>query len=242
MGAAGGGVVAAAAAAVAAAGLLSLRCCGAGEASGSGSPTEAAAAAATVAAAPPGGSAPPPGAEQPTPPPPPSSLLATLGLEGRERVTDADIKKAYIKLARQHHPDRISSSGGSEQELAAATEKFAAIQAAYEILSGEDQSVTEAAGRSMRAKQPGEPGAEDSSIGGGLQVFDDRVTGVVGETQDVAGEVIHTRRHGKGLTFSLVRVDRGNIAVDVTAVSTQATHSLIISRNVFERLVVSHCL
>lgn len=46
--------------------------------------------------------------------------------------TEEDIKKAYRKLAMQHHPDRNQGSKESE-------ETFKGIQEAYEILSDEDK-------------------------------------------------------------------------------------------------------
>lgn len=48
---------------------------------------------------------------------------------------DAQIKRAYRKLALQFHPDKVT---GSEEEKAAAAAKFADINAAYEVLSSEE--------------------------------------------------------------------------------------------------------
>jgi len=48
---------------------------------------------------------------------------------------DAQIKRAYRKLALQYHPDKV---GGSEADKAAAAAKFADINAAYEVLSSEE--------------------------------------------------------------------------------------------------------
>ncbi|SFV74961.1 DnaJ-class molecular chaperone CbpA [hydrothermal vent metagenome] len=57
------------------------------------------------------------------------SLYETLGLN--ENATEAEIKKAYRKLARQYHPD-VNKDKGAE-------EKFKEINAAYEILSDKEK-------------------------------------------------------------------------------------------------------
>ena len=73
-------------------------------------------------------------------------VLGVLGLS-HEGVTDADIRQAYRKLVREYHPDRLASARKSSEEIAAATARFAEIQSAYEILTGEDQSIVEVGGR-----------------------------------------------------------------------------------------------
>lgn len=52
-------------------------------------------------------------------------------------ATDDEIKKAYRKLAVQYHPDR--QQGKSEDERAAAEEKFKEIAEAYEVLSDKEK-------------------------------------------------------------------------------------------------------
>ena len=52
------------------------------------------------------------------------SLYETLGIS--EGASEAEIKKAYRKLARQYHPD-VNKSHETE-------EKFKDINAAYEVL------------------------------------------------------------------------------------------------------------
>ena len=52
-------------------------------------------------------------------------------LELSKNASDKDIKKAYRKLAVQHHPDR---NIGNEEE---STIKFREISEAYEVLSDE---------------------------------------------------------------------------------------------------------
>ncbi|HZS30712.1 MAG TPA: molecular chaperone DnaJ [Gaiellaceae bacterium] len=59
-----------------------------------------------------------------------SSLYDTLGV--KKDASADEIKKAYRKLARQHHPD---ANPGDE----AAEEKFKEVQAAYDVLSDEEK-------------------------------------------------------------------------------------------------------
>eukprot|EP00033_Pygsuia_biforma_P002116 GCRY01002348.1.p1 GENE.GCRY01002348.1~~GCRY01002348.1.p1 ORF type:complete len:307 (+),score=58.31 GCRY01002348.1:189-1109(+) len=54
-------------------------------------------------------------------------------LELTKSATDAEIKKAYRRLALKHHPDRNNEK--SEKEKAEALEKFKAVGEAYEVLS-----------------------------------------------------------------------------------------------------------
>lgn len=57
----------------------------------------------------------------------------TLGLD--KSVEDTEVKGAYRKLAREHHPDKVASLG--EQHQKAAKEKFQKIQEAYETIKKE---------------------------------------------------------------------------------------------------------
>lgn len=57
----------------------------------------------------------------------------TLGLD--KNASDSEIKAAYRKLAREHHPDKVASLG--EQHQKAAKEKFQKIQEAYEMIKKE---------------------------------------------------------------------------------------------------------
>lgn len=57
------------------------------------------------------------------------SLYETLGLDAS--ASEADIKKAYRKLARQYHPDVNKESG--------AEDKFKEVNAAYEVLSDKEK-------------------------------------------------------------------------------------------------------
>src|SRR3989454_3496021 len=56
-----------------------------------------------------------------------------LGVD--RNASEEEIKKAYRRLARQHHPDTQTS----EQEKKAAEEKFKEINEAYATLSDQDK-------------------------------------------------------------------------------------------------------
>src|SRR5881275_2353847 len=59
-----------------------------------------------------------------------STLYDTLGVS---KSSSADeIKKAYRKLAREHHPDRNPDDASAE-------EKFKEVQHAYDVLSDDDK-------------------------------------------------------------------------------------------------------
>eukprot|EP01048_Picozoa_sp_COSAG05_P032831 COSAG05_NODE_12811_length_453_cov_1.025424_1_plen_90_part_10 len=70
----------------------------------------------------------------------PVSLLGALGLDGRDRVTDTDIRAAYRSLCLRHHPDKLRALLQDDEEIAAATARFVDIKSAFEILVGPDQS------------------------------------------------------------------------------------------------------
>jgi len=61
-------------------------------------------------------------------------LYQTLGIE--KNSSDADIKKAYRKLAMKYHPDRNPGDSASEQ-------KFKSIQKAYAILSDKQKHIAD---------------------------------------------------------------------------------------------------
>lgn len=74
----------------------------------------------------------------------------TLGVA--KSASQAEIKKAYRKMAMQHHPDRTKGDKASEEKFKAATE-------AYEILSDESKR--------QAYDQFGHAGVDPSSMGGG---------------------------------------------------------------------------
>ena len=124
----------------------------------------------------------------------PLSLLATLGLHGDEPVTDASIRAAYLKAARLHHPDK-SRGDSSTAAAAVAAERFAAVQSAYEALTGEDPSAAEAGGGSGSGSG-GEPRQEPEP----------------GQRTSLDGVVAKARCHGKKLCFVSVRASPPSIA------------------------------
>ena len=63
--------------------------------------------------------------------PPPPDPYEVLGLRQRDRPTAGDVRKAYHKLARVHHPDKARTA----DEREAAESRFKEIGAAYELLS-----------------------------------------------------------------------------------------------------------
>lgn len=70
--------------------------------------------------------------EQPKPPPPtPTHVddLVVLGLP--DGAVWAEIRKAYLKLAMRHHPDRLQAQGVSEQEMARSQEILKNVNVAY---------------------------------------------------------------------------------------------------------------
>ena len=62
-----------------------------------------------------------------------SNAYKVLGLDSK--ATDAEIKKAYRKMAIKHHPDKFAQMGEAHQK--AAKEKFQKLQAAYEKIKKE---------------------------------------------------------------------------------------------------------
>eukprot|EP00542_Grammatophora_oceanica_P018081 CAMPEP_0194048924 /NCGR_PEP_ID=MMETSP0009_2-20130614/29013_1 /TAXON_ID=210454 /ORGANISM="Grammatophora oceanica, Strain CCMP 410" /LENGTH=256 /DNA_ID=CAMNT_0038694953 /DNA_START=130 /DNA_END=897 /DNA_ORIENTATION=+ len=58
-----------------------------------------------------------------------------LGLP--HQATQPQIKVAYRKLAKKYHPDRLTRINASPSERTVAADKFAAVSAAYQLLSDE---------------------------------------------------------------------------------------------------------
>ena len=56
-------------------------------------------------------------------------------LEIEKNATDADVKKAYRKMANKYHPDKVSHLGEDFQK--AANEKFQKVNEAYEKIKKE---------------------------------------------------------------------------------------------------------
>ncbi|MDT7832739.1 TerB family tellurite resistance protein [Flavobacteriaceae bacterium S356] len=56
-------------------------------------------------------------------------------LEVTKSATDAEVKKAYRKMAKKYHPDKLQGLG--KEHVKGAQEKFQSIQAAYETIKKE---------------------------------------------------------------------------------------------------------
>ena len=70
-----------------------------------------------------------------------ASSLQNLELNNAYRIlgvhsgmTEAEIRRAYKRLASQFHPDKLASQGLAQDQLRAATEEFKKILAAYKFL------------------------------------------------------------------------------------------------------------
>jgi hypothetical protein len=137
-------------------------------------------------------------------------------------VTDDDIRRAHRKLVRECHPDRLVAARKSSEEIAAATARFAEIQSAYEILTGEDQSIVEVGGPPLKhahvtseadelLQQPAQEAAVECSW-------------TPGDNLQLKGEVLRVRRHGKRLTFCRMRI-RGEMGQTGAQCCTAAEHA-----------------
>src|ERR1044072_6616188 len=83
----------------------------------------------------------------------------TVGVE--RSASEADIKKAYRKLARQYHPDINPGNTAAEA-------KFKEINEAYEVLSDkEKREKYDRFGRDWQRYQQGGPGGSWGEYGGG---------------------------------------------------------------------------
>jgi len=88
-------------------------------------------------------------------------------------ASDADIKKAYRKLARQHHPDTNAGNAASEK-------KFKDISEAYSVLSDPDERQQYDAIRAMGSGARFAPGGAGATNGGFEDMFGGLFTGNTG--------------------------------------------------------------
>eukprot|EP00970_Alexandrium_tamarense_P011419 scaffold2482_cov196-Alexandrium_tamarense.AAC.15 len=106
-------------------------------------------------------SSPPPPKSKPPPLPKTTDPFLLLGLSP---TTDPkEIKSAYRKRAMQYHPDVILSQDSSQSERQMASDDFAKINAAYEMLSGGGKGAAAAGGGTSSA---GSSGSAKTSSGG----------------------------------------------------------------------------
>jgi molecular chaperone DnaJ len=85
-----------------------------------------------------------------------TSLYDTLGV--KKGASQDEIKKAYRKLARQHHPDANPGDKASE-------EKFKEVQTAYDVLSDEKKRKEYDRFGSTNGRGPGGPGPGGPNFG-----------------------------------------------------------------------------
>jgi len=120
-----------------------------------------------------------------------------------KNATAAEIKKAYRKLARRHHPD--ANPGSKEAE-----ERFKEISAAHDVLGDEDKRKRYDQVRDMAASgfgASGFPGGGSGAAGGRVR-FED-----LGDLGDLFGGLFGGGRRGPGRS----RVARGtDLETDVT--------------------------
>jgi molecular chaperone DnaJ len=98
-------------------------------------------------------------------------FYAILGIA--KDASDADIKKAYRKLARQHHPDTNAGNTASEK-------KFKDISEAYSVLSDPDERQQYDAIRAMGGGARFAPGGAGAANGGFEDLFGGLFTGNTG--------------------------------------------------------------
>ncbi|WP_210412362.1 DnaJ C-terminal domain-containing protein [Pseudarthrobacter sp. NIBRBAC000502772] len=98
-------------------------------------------------------------------------FYAILGIA--KDASDADIKKAYRKLARQHHPDTNAGNAASEK-------KFKDISEAYSVLSDPDERQQYDAIRAMGGGARFAPGGAGAANGGFEDMFGGLFTGNAG--------------------------------------------------------------
>jgi molecular chaperone DnaJ len=101
---------------------------------------------------------------------------AVLGVP--KNASAAEVKKAYRKLAQQHHPDANAGNSASE-------ERFREISAAYDVLGDADKRVAYDRVRDMGASGfgGGFPGGSGGAPGGGYQTVD------LGDLTDLFGSM-----------------------------------------------------
>jgi molecular chaperone DnaJ len=85
-----------------------------------------------------------------------TSLYDTLGV--KKDASDDEVKKAYRKLARKHHPD---ANGGDKD----AEERFKEVQQAYDVLSDPEKRKQYDRFGSQNGRPPGGPGGPTVDFG-----------------------------------------------------------------------------
>ncbi len=120
-----------------------------------------------------------------------SDLYSTLGVQ--RGASDAEIKSAYRKLAKELHPDR-------NKDNPKAAEKFSEVTAAYDLLSDKDKRAQYDRGEIDEQGNPKMPfgfggGGGRSHGGGGMGGGD---SGFAGAADDILSELFGRGRRGGG--------------------------------------------
>ena len=130
---------------------------------------------------------------------------AVLGVP--KNASQAEIKKAYRKLAQQHHPDANAGDPGAE-------ERFKEISSAYDVIGDEDKRKSYDRAREMGAAGFGGGGVPNGGPGGG---FGGYPGGVRFETTDVDLEDLLGGMFGGGGSRRRARPSRGaDLETEVT--------------------------
>ena len=134
-------------------------------------------------------------------------------------ASDGDIKKAYRKLAREHHPDRNPGDGGAE-------EKFKEAANAYAVLSDPDNRA--------RYDRFGHEGLRGGGGGGGFSGFGG-VDDIFSAFGDLFGDFFGGRRGGRGTR-------RGSdIQVVLPLTFAEAVHGVTKDIDVPRQVLCSNC-
>jgi DnaJ-class molecular chaperone len=108
-----------------------------------------------------------------------ADLYSTLGVA--RGASEADIKKAYRKLAKELHPDR-------NKDNPKASERFSKVTQAYDILTDKDKRAQYDRGEIDEEGNPRAPFGFGGAGGGGAGGFRGRPTGPNGEPFEFSGE------------------------------------------------------
>jgi molecular chaperone DnaJ len=138
---------------------------------------------------------------------PAANYYDVLGV--KKDASSAEIKKAFRKLARKHHPD----AGGDE-------EKFKELNSAYEVLSDADKRAEyDQYGQYFGGKMP--PGAGPQGYGGGGGYSYQQAD--MGDLGDIFGSVFGGGRGGRGSRRSQQQPRRGtDLQLDLDLTFAQA--------------------
>jgi molecular chaperone DnaJ len=124
-----------------------------------------------------------------------------------KNATQAEIKKAYRKLAQKHHPD--ANPGNKEAE-----DRFKEVSAAYDVVGDEDKRKQYDQVRDMAASGFGAGGFPGGGPGGGRVRFEDVGFADVGDLGDLLGGLFGGGRRGRGRSRAVVR--GADLETDVT--------------------------